>query len=342
MDSAGRISFLSAALAAGLIAACGGAPEPAAPPPAPAPEPTPLAADPPPAPAPTAADNAPAAAPAVPPADAPIMVSEGISTPETVIHDPDQDVYLVSNINGNALEVDDNGYIAKISPEGKVTEGRFIDGAKPDVKLNAPKGLTLAGDKLYVADITFVRMFDRKTGAPAGEIEFKGSTFLNALATGPDGAIYVSDSGLKAGKEGFEPTGTDAVYRIDPAKKNKITPVAKNKDLGRPNGLAVDQSGVWVVTFGTGELYRLSPKGQKEAAVKLPKGQLDGLVLLEGGSVLASSWEGSAVYRGTGAGQFEPVVSNVKSPAGIGYDAKRKRVLIPSFMGNVVQINPIK
>ena len=110
------------------------------------------------------------------------------------------------------------------------------------MKLNAPKGLTFGGDKLYVADITFVRNFDRKTGAPAGEVEIKGSTFLNGIATGPDGAIYVSDSGLKAGKEGFEPTGTDAVYRIDPQKKNKLTPVAKNKELGRPNGLAVDQA----------------------------------------------------------------------------------------------------
>jgi hypothetical protein len=96
------------------------------------------------------------------------------------------------------------------------------------------------------------------------------------------------------------------------------------------------------VTFGTGELYRLSPKGQKEAVVKLPKGQLDGLVALDGGTVLVSSWEGSAVYRGAGAGPFEPLVSGVKSPASIGYDAKRKRVLIPSFMGNTVQMHPLK
>jgi sugar lactone lactonase YvrE len=340
MQSAGRIRFLGVAFAAGLFVACGGAPaqEPAPPPaplaPPPAPEPLPPVA-------PAAENPAPATPPAAP-VDAPIMVSDGLMTPECVIHDPDQDVYLVSNINGTPLELDDNGYIAKVSPEGKVTEARFIDGPKADVKLNAPKGLTLAGDKLYVADISFVRIFDRKTGAPAGEVEIKGSTFLNGMATGPDGMVYVSDSGLKAGKEGFEPTGTDAVYRIDPLKKNKLSTIAKNKELGRPNGLAADQSGVWVVTFGSGELYRLSAKGQKEAAVKLPKGQLDGLVALDGGSVLVSSWEAGAVYRGTGAGPFEPVISNVKSPASIGYDAKRKRVLIPSFMGNFVQISPTK
>ena len=61
-----------------------------------------------------------------------------------------------------------------------------------------------------------------------------------------------------------------------------------------------------MVTFGSGELYRLSAKGQKEAAVKLPKGQLDGIVTLEGGSVLVSSWEAQAVFRGSGAGASSP------------------------------------
>ena len=349
MHSAGRIRpfntryaiALPSVALIGFCVACGGAqPEPMAPPPEtnlPPPAPEPPGAAMPPADAPPAAGG-----PAAAPADAPVTVTEGLATPECVLHDSEADVYLVSNINGTPLEVDDNGYIMKLSPEGKVTEQKWIDASKAEVKLNAPKGLTLAGDKLYVADITFVRIFDRKTGAPAGEVEVKGSTFLNGMATGPDGSVYVSDSGLKAGKDGFEPTGTDAVYRIDPAKKNKLAPVAKNKDLGRPNGLAVDQSGVWVVTFGTGELYRISPKGQKEAGVKLPKGQLDGLVALEGGTVLVSSWEASTVYRGAGAGPFEPVVSGIKSPASIGFDAKRKRVLVPSFMGNQVQIHPLK
>ena len=119
MQSAGRIrSFFVLPAFAGLLVACGGAQteEPAPPPvapaaPMPAPEALPAA--------PAAESTAPAAAPAAPPADAPITVSEGLMTPEAVIHDPDQDVYLVSNINGSPLEVDDNGYIAKISPEGR-------------------------------------------------------------------------------------------------------------------------------------------------------------------------------------------------------------------------------
>jgi hypothetical protein len=73
---------------------------------------------------------------------------------------------------------------------------------------------------------------------------------------------------------------------------------------------------------------------------KLPKGQLDGVVVLDGGDVLVSSWEGSAVYRGKPGGEWKPVVENVKSPADIGYDSKRHRILIPSFQGNTVILQP--
>jgi hypothetical protein len=75
---------------------------------------------------------------------------------------------------------------------------------------------------------------------------------------------------------------------------------------------------------------------------KLPKGQLDGIVILPGGDVLVSSWEGSAIYRGKPGGEWKAVVENVKSPADIGYDAKRHRVLIPIFQGNSVILQPLE
>ena len=40
----------------------------------------------------------------------------------------------------------------------------FINGADDDITLNAPKGLALQGDTLWVADIDVVRGFDVTTG----------------------------------------------------------------------------------------------------------------------------------------------------------------------------------
>jgi len=263
-----------------------------------------------------------------------------LSTPESVLYDDANDVYIVSNINGKPLDADNNGYIAKLSPDGKVETAKWIEGGKNKVTLNAPKGLAIIADTLYVADLDTVRMFDRKTGAPTGEVKVPGAVFLNDIAPTADGRVLVSDTGMKAGAKGFEPAGTDAVYAIDKAKK--LTTIAKSKDLGAPNGLYSAGEKTWVVTFGTNELYSLDAKGKKGDVTKLPKGSLDGIVALPGGDVLVSSWEANAIYRGKPGGEFKAVIENVKSPADIGYDTKRGRVLVPLFESNEVQAYEIK
>lgn len=268
----------------------------------------------------------------------PTSISQDLQTPESVLYDPEQDVYFISNINGQPLAVDDNGYISRVDAESLKVDAKWIDGAKTDVTLNAPKGMAIVGDTLYVTDITVVRKFDRKTGAPKGEILIPGSSFLNDAAS--DGiSVYVTDSGLKAGAGGnLEPTGTDAIWKITDLKAEKI---ARGKDLKEPNGVDFADGKLWVVSFGANELYEVE-KGQKSQLTRLPKGSLDGLVHLPDGTFLVSSWEGKAVYRGKPGGAFKAVVENVNAPADIGYDSKRKRLLIPHFMDNVVSVHSVR
>jgi sugar lactone lactonase YvrE len=302
--------------------------------------PAPVLVEPPAAPATAAAAPAAPAGPQAPQIDPPIVLKDvGFKTPESVLYDPEQDAYFVSNINGTPLDVDGNGFISKVTPDGKSVELMWIDGSKKASQLNAPKGLAVSGNVLYVADITVVRMFDRKTGAPKGKVAIPGATFLNDLATGADGTVYVSDSGLKAGKNGFEPTGSDSVYRI--MKGNRVAKLIADKELGGPNGLAADDSGVWVVTFGSGELLHVDPSGKREPGQKMPAGTLDGIVKLSDGTVLVSSWAASAIFRGTPGGAFETIVRDVKSPADIGYDTKRNVILIPLFQLDSVQLQKL-
>jgi len=269
----------------------------------------------------------------------PLPITDGFVTPESVLYVADQDVYLVANINGDPLGADDNGFISKIDPEtGKITEAKWIDGSKETIKLDAPKGMAIANGVLYVADMTVVRTFDAKTGEPKGEIKIDGASFLNDIAVAADGGVWVTDSGLDAK---FASTGSDAVYHI--AADGKVKPLIKDKALSAPNGILTgDKGSVWVVTFGSSELYQVDGKGKKAASQKLPKGQLDGIVALDGGEYLISSWEGSAIYRGKPGGEWKPVVENVKSPADIGWDPKRKRILIPIFQGNSVILHPLQ
>lgn len=295
-------------------------------PPAQAPAAAPVAA-----PAPVAAQKQ-EVTPALP---APVVVKDvGLETPEAVLYDEATDLYLVSNISGSPSDKDDNGFISRLNPDGTVNALRWIDGKKADVSLNAPKGMAIANGKLYVADIDFVRVFDAKTGKSIGKAATPGATFLNGVSAGPDGTIYVTDSGVKAGPNGFEPTGTDAVYAIGKSGQAKV--LIKDAALHGPNGVFADASGVWVNTFNGKELYNVA-SGKQEGTVSLPTGGLDGLVRLANGTVLVSSWEGSAVYEGKD-GKFTALISNQKSPAAIGFDSKRGALLIPVFLDNQVRI----
>ena len=274
----------------------------------------------------------------------------GLSTPESVLHDEVADVYLVSNVEGNPAEADNKAFISRLSPDGTVASLKWIESGKNKVTLNAPKGMAFVDDQLYVADLDTVRIFDRKTGAPLGEVKIPGATFLNDVTATSDGRVIVSDGGLKPGAKGLENSGTDAVYAIEPVKAGqpvgkdrKVTTIAKSKDLGGPNGLVRgDKSDkTWVVSFGSGELYSIDAKGKKADVQKLGKGGLDGIVMV-GDDVIVSSWDASGIYRGKPGTELKPVIEDLKSPADIGYDKKRGRLLVPLFTESEVRAYDLK
>lgn len=323
-----------------LLAACAGsqppepeaAPPPLSPPPADLP-PVPVQTET--APGGTTPPSTPAVStPAAPPAP-PVPVvrfAQGIATPESVLYDATADRYLVSNINGKPLDVDNNGYIAALSPDGSVIAEKFIAGGQNQVKLDAPKGLGISKGILYVADITVVRKFDVQTGLPKGEIKIPGATFLNDVSVAPDGRVFVTDSDKSL--VGAPPAGSDAVYVIE---KDKAKSLAKGAELLGPNGILWTERGLLVATGRSNEIFRLDEKGARTTVAKTPKGGLDGLVAV-GDALLVSSWEGNAVYRGKLDGAFEPALDGVSGAADIGYDAKRSRVLVPRFLDNAVEV----
>ncbi|MEX2282644.1 MAG: SMP-30/gluconolactonase/LRE family protein [Gemmatimonadota bacterium] len=276
----------------------------------------------------TAADSV-----AVAPAASDSLSIAGFSTPESVLYDEVGDVYLVSNINGAPIDKDDNGFISRVSPDGTVQTLKWIDGAADNVTLNAPKGLAIVGDTLFVADIDSVRAFNRNDGSSLAARGIPGVKFLNDLATGMDGKLYVSDTGVNGD---FSPAGTDAVYRFD---AGRAVAVSKTTGLHGPNGLAIAPEGVLIVPFGAAVVHRVKADGGAvENVVTLPTGGLDGLVRLLDGSLLVSSWEGKAVYKVDPQGQVTTVLENMESPADIGYDTKRGRLLIPVFNQNRVEV----
>lgn len=262
----------------------------------------------------------------------------GFATPESMLHDPAADVYLVSNVNGVPSDKDDNGFISRVAPDGTLLALKWIDGAAEAVTLHAPKGMALLGDTLFVADIDAVRLFHRTSGAPLGSRDVPGATFLNDVAVGPDGTVYVTDTGIRITGEGIQETGTDALYRFE---GDSAVAILSGPGLGRPNGIAADSAGVVVVTFGAGTVFRVDPRSGERADLPMPEqGGLDGVVLVPDGTMLISSWNGASLYR-LGRGRVGTVGDSVPSPADIGFDVGRSRVLIPVFTEDRLVIRPV-
>ena len=267
-----------------------------------------------------------------------VSTISNLSNPESALYDPDQDVYFISNINGGLLDRDNNGFITRVDAQSLAVNLKWIEGGKNNMTLDGPKGMAIVGDSLYVSDVIAVRKFDRKTGAPQGEIALPGTTLINDLAT--DGRnVFVSDTGVKSGPgQTFEPTGTDSIWMITNDQARKI---ASGTDLHQPNGLDVIDGKLWVVTFGADELYRLD-NGKKTDVTTIPNRQLDGLVHLGDGSIVISSWYASSIFRGAPGKTFKPILEGISTPADLGYDTKRHLLLVPASSLNHVTIHKIE
>src|SRR5205809_1804782 len=283
----------------------------------------------------------PQAAPATPspPPATKVATVAGFLTPESVLHDTTQDIYFVSNINGSPTAKDNNGFISRVRPDGAVENLKFIEGGKSGVTLNAPKGLALWADTLWVADIDAVRAFNARTGATIDSVSLAslGAVFLNDIAIAPTGALYITDTGIRFDDVGnvLHP-GPDRVFRIGPDRK--VTVAVRGDTLGRPNGIALDPVGkrFVIVEFGGRSLLAWKPEDKAPSVIAKGPGGFDGVVIA-GGKILVSSWTDSTVSSYE-TGQEVKVITGVPSPADIGYDGKRNRVLIPIFTGNRVEI----
>lgn len=110
-----------------------------------------------------------------------VIENVGFKTPESVEYYGAEDLYLVANINGSPLAEDDNGFISKVAPDGKVLDLKWLDGATASYSLNAPKGMAIVGELLFVADINQVHVFEVKTGKHQASIAVAGSSFLNGV-----------------------------------------------------------------------------------------------------------------------------------------------------------------
>jgi glucose/arabinose dehydrogenase len=254
--------------------------------------------------------------------------------PESARYDPDQNVWFVSNINGDPGKKDNNGYITRLKADGTPDTAKFVVAGKNGVTLNAPKGMTITGDTLWVADIDALRGFNKRTGAPVASVTVPQAKFLNDVAAGPDGSLYLTDTGVVPDpKTGLKHVGPDRVYEV---KGRKATVALESPQLQGPNGITWDpnDSEFVIVSFLGPNIFGWKPGSKDLRPLGTGPGQEDGVEVLPDGRLLVTSWADSSLFV-VDDGKTTKVASGIASPADIGINGKR--VAVPQLMENKVQ-----
>src|SRR5581483_5844244 len=137
-----------------------------------------------------------------------------LKVPESVLYDAPGKILYVSNIDGQPWEKDGKGSVGKVGLDGKIIKVDWVTG------LNAPKGLGLYNNKLYVADVDKVAVIDVTTASITQTIPVEGAQGLNDITVDKKGVVYVSDSKTKK------------IHRIE---NGQVTTLLDN--LKGPNGV---------------------------------------------------------------------------------------------------------
>jgi sugar lactone lactonase YvrE len=282
---------------------------------------------------------------AVPPSPAPprahrVLFVGHFKHPESVLHDRDQDVYFISNIDGPSAAKDGKGSITRMRPDGTIEAREWVAGGKDDVTLNAPKGMAITGDTLWVTDIDVVRGFDRKTGALVATVDLAphGAVFLNDLVAAPNGALYITDTQIQPDERGnMKHPGADRLFRIGP---DRVPSVAISSDrLMRPNGIALDVRAerFLIASFGGDTIFAWRPGSGSFDVVAWGPGQFDGVEITPEGRVFITSQSTSSLWE-LRDDRLVEVILNLPGVADLGYDGTRKRLLVPLTGSNRVEI----
>ncbi len=255
-----------------------------------------------------------------------VRVIDSIPGPESVAVGPDGAWYV------SAFGKFDNGTdgaVYRVDPD-KGTREVYARG------LEDPCGVLFVGSTLWVADRKGVYRVTR------GKVELvypaksfpRPLHFLNDLAAGSGGSLYVSDTGDSTA------AGHGAVFRLAPGKPPTVVPGSDTvRAQSSVNGLfAGGGDTLYAVGYRTGVLSMTDGKGSwRELAQGL--GSPDGIDAASGAAFYVSDNVGGDLFLAQRALSTPvKIMGGLESPADLIVDRKRGFLVVPENSGNRLSI----
>jgi hypothetical protein len=240
-----------------------------------------------------------------------------LRTPESVLYYQPENILFVSSINGNGADKDNNGFISKLSLDGKIQTLQWATG------LHAPKGMGISGNKLYVTDIDRLVMLDVNAGAILKTYPVPEPVYLNDVTVADNGTIYVSDN---------------RNHKIYYLQNDSLQIFMDSETLQGPNGLFAEANRLAVGSSKNNAFRFIDLKTKQITEVADGLGACDGIVSAGKGSYFVSDWNGKVFWvsdKGEKRLVLDTTGAKINS-ADIEYIPSKKLLLVPTFHNNRV------
>ncbi|PJJ07803.1 sugar lactone lactonase YvrE [Flavobacterium sp. 1] len=238
--------------------------------------------------------------------------------PESALFDSSKQVVYISNINGEYLAKDGNGFISRIKTNGEIDSLKWVEG------MDNPQGLGLYKNKLYVADINRVVQINTDTAKIENVFVVDSAKFFNDIATDSNGDIYISDCfGNK-------------IYKI---LDGKIKVWLDSNILSNPNGLLCMEDDILLLNMKDKTAYAVNKKTKKYSKIFSGIDNLDGIVSDgRNGYFVSGAWQGQ-LFHVDSDGNKKLIIDLGKEKiitADIEYISKEKLLIIPTLDKTVI------
>lgn len=233
---------------------------------------------------------------------------------ESVQYDKNRERIYVSNIDGQPMDKDGKGFISIMNTNGQIQKLEWITG------LNAPKGMGIIGNLLYVTDIDKLIEIDIEKAAIINTYPVKGAQFLNDIAVGDDGSLYISD--MEA----------SCIYLFHNGNASKWM------DIPRPNGMLFEGGKLYIGCMPEKAVYEVIVKDKSRKVVAKNNSSIDGLKIFGEGIFIVSDWSGKTNIIGKDGvvSELLDTTNDKIQSADLEYIKEFNLLLIPTFFDNRV------